>query len=92
MNEAQPTTTFTMRVRSALKKRLESLSRSTGRSRSYLAGEAITAYLDTSEWQVSGIKSALASLDRGQGVSHQRVKKWITSWETRNERPSPGDV
>jgi predicted transcriptional regulator len=37
----------------------------TGRSRSFLAAEAIAAYLDTNEWQISGVTRALASLDRG---------------------------
>jgi predicted transcriptional regulator len=34
----------------------------------------------------------MASLDRGKGVPHQRVKEWVTSWETRNERRSPKAV
>jgi predicted transcriptional regulator len=43
------TATITMRVRNALKKRLEKMARSTGRSRSFLATEAISAYLDDNE-------------------------------------------
>jgi predicted transcriptional regulator len=49
------------------KSRLEKLAKSTGRSRAFLASEAISAYLDTNEWQVAGITRALASLDRGKG-------------------------
>jgi predicted transcriptional regulator len=86
MNGASDTTTLTMRVRNALKKRLEKLSRSTGRSRSFLAGEAIFAYL---EWQVSGIKAALSSLDHGQGIPHERVKEWVSPCGTTAERPFP---
>lgn len=89
MNGAPETTTLTMRVRNALKKRLEKLARSTGRSRSFLAQEALSAYLDANEWQVAGIKAALASLDRGEGIPHSRVAQWIGSWETDNEHPSP---
>ena len=92
MNGTPDTTTLTMRVRSALKKRLENLARSTGRSRSFLASEALSVYLDVNEWQVSGIKAALLSLDRGKGIPHQRVVEWVASWETRNERPSPRRV
>jgi len=36
-------------------RRCEKLAKSTGRSRSFLAAEAISAYLDTNEWQVAGI-------------------------------------
>jgi predicted transcriptional regulator len=34
----------------------------------------------------------MASLDRGKGIPHQRVKEWVTSWETRNEHRSPKAV
>jgi predicted transcriptional regulator len=80
-------TTFTVRVDQRAKKRLEKLAENTGRSRSYLAAEAINEYLDVNEWQVAGIKRAIASLDRGEGVPHQQVKDWIASWGSENERP-----
>ena len=79
--------TFTVRVDSAAKKRLEKLAKSTGRSRSFLAAEAINEYLDVNEWQVAGITQAIASLDRGEGIPHDQVKDWITSWE-KQERES----
>jgi predicted transcriptional regulator len=82
-------TTFTVRVDAAAKKRLERLAKSTGRSRSFLAAEAINEYLDVNEWQVAGIKQAIASLDRGAGVPHEQVKDWVTSWGGDNERPPP---
>src|SRR6266404_2982927 len=55
-------TTFTLRVEADVKKRLEKLARSTGRSRSFLAAEALSEYLDVNEWQVAGIRKALGSL------------------------------
>jgi predicted transcriptional regulator len=82
-------TTFTVRVDSAAKKRLEKLAESTGRSRSFLAAEAINAYLDVNEWQVTGIKQAIASLDRGEGIAHERVKQWVKSWGSKNEKRPP---
>jgi RHH-type rel operon transcriptional repressor/antitoxin RelB len=89
MADRMTSTTFTVRVDSRVKKRLEKLAENTGRSRSYLAAEAITEYLDVNEWQVAGIKRAIASLDRGEGVPHQRVKDWVESWGGENERPAP---
>jgi len=76
-------TSFTVRVDTTVKKRLERLAKSTGRSRSFLAAEAINEYLDINEWQVAGIKAAIASLDRGEGISHDEVKDWIASWGKR---------
>ena len=85
MQGAPDTTTLTMRVRNALKKRLEKLSRSTGRSRSFLATEAISAYLDTNEWQVARIKQAIRSLDDGKGIPHEQVRELVASWGTQKE-------
>ena len=82
-------TTFTVRVDTGVKKRLERLAKSTGRSRSFLAAEAIDAYLEINEWQVAGIKHAIASLDRGEGVPHDQVKDWVASWGGANEKPAP---
>jgi predicted transcriptional regulator len=87
--EVVRSTTFTVRIDAAAKRRLERLAKSTGRSRSFLAAEAINEYLDVNEWQVAGIKRAIASLDRGEGVPHERVKDWVTSWGSSRERPIP---
>ena len=86
--ETPRTATVTMRDRNALKRRLEKMARSTGRSRSFLATEAISAYLDDNEWQISGIVAALSSLDRGEGVPHQRIRRIDNSAATANDRPS----
>jgi RHH-type rel operon transcriptional repressor/antitoxin RelB len=71
--------TFSVRVDATLKRRLEKLAKSTGRTRSFLAAEAINQYLDVNDWQVAGVKQAIASFDRGEGVS----------WGTRREQPVP---
>ena len=74
------TSTFTVRVDSAQVKRLEALAESTGRSRSFLAAEAIDSYLEVNEWQVEGIKKAMVSMDANGGVDHAEVKAWIATW------------
>ena len=81
--------TFTVRVDTATKKRLEKLAKSTGRSRSFLAADAISEYLDVNEWQVAGIKRAIASIDRGEGVPHEQVKQWVESWGTDSVQAPP---
>jgi predicted transcriptional regulator len=84
-----PSSTFTVRVEAATKRRLEKLAKSTGRSRSFLAAEALDAYLDVNEWQVAGIREAMAALDRGEKVDHAAVKDWLTSWGGKRERAAP---
>jgi RHH-type transcriptional regulator, rel operon repressor / antitoxin RelB len=74
--------TFTVRVDNAQIKRLAALAKSTGRSKSFLAADAIEAYLDVNEWQVAGIKKAIKSIDTNGGVDHGDVKVWVASWST----------
>jgi RHH-type rel operon transcriptional repressor/antitoxin RelB len=82
-------TTFTVRVKTDVKKRLEKLAKSTGRSRSYLAAEALNEYLDVNERQVAGVRKAMGSLDRGEGIQNEQVKAWVNSWDGKRERPTP---
>lgn len=74
--------TFTVRIDASQIKRLEALAESTGRSRSYLAADAINAYLDVNEWQVAGIKKAIASMDANGGVALADVKAWVGTWNS----------
>jgi RHH-type transcriptional regulator, rel operon repressor / antitoxin RelB len=80
---------FTIRLDVSIKKRLEKLAKHTGQSRSFLAAQAIIEYLEVNEWQVNGIRQAIASLDRGEGVTHERVRDWVASWGGEDERPIP---
>ena len=41
----------------------------------------LIADLDVNETQVSGIKDAIASLDRGEAVSHEKVREWVLFWD-----------
>jgi hypothetical protein len=49
-------------------------------------GSHANAYLDVNEWQVAGVKRAMASLDRGEVVPHQEVRDWVNSWGRKPER------
>jgi predicted transcriptional regulator len=80
--------TFTVRVETAVLKRLEKLAKSTGRSRSFLAAEALNDYLGVNEWQMEGIKKAIASLDRGEPATHDEVKRLVGSWAPQRKRRS----
>ena len=81
--------TFTIRVDPLDKQRLETLAKSTGRSRSFLAADAIAKYLDINEWQVARIRQAMASMDAGKFIEHQAISDWVDSWGTENELPPP---
>ncbi len=82
-------TTLTVRIDSAVKERLEGLADATKRSKSSLAAEGIEAFVELEERRIAGIKKAIASVDRGLGVTHQEVEAWIASLDTDDELPVP---
>jgi RHH-type rel operon transcriptional repressor/antitoxin RelB len=86
------TDTVSVRLARSTKARLQQLAKHTGRSRAFIAAAAIEEYLDINEWQVAGILGAIASLDGGKGVPHERVKEWVATWETRKEHRAPRAV
>lgn len=66
---ASDTAVVTARIDATLKARLDALARSTKRSKSFLAAEAIAAYVALNEWQIGEIEAGLAELDAGEGLS-----------------------
>lgn len=53
------------------------------------AAETLNENRELDEWQIAGIKRAIASLDRGEGVPHKKVREWVKSWSRKRERPIP---
>jgi predicted transcriptional regulator len=59
------------------------LAERTGRGRSLLAAETIAQYLDANESQVEGVQAAIGSMDAGEGLAHEAVRRWVESWDRR---------
>ena len=83
------TTTLSVRLDADTKKRLEALAKRARRSKSFLAAEAITAFVEAESWQLDEILGGLAELDEGRGVTHERVSTWLRSWGQKRERTAP---
>ena len=66
-------TVVTARIDAALKAKLEALAQRTKRSKSYLAAEAIAAYVELNEWQIAEIEAGIAELDSGEVLSGDEV-------------------
>jgi RHH-type transcriptional regulator, rel operon repressor / antitoxin RelB len=67
------TAVVTVRLDANLKAKLEALARSTKRSKSFLAAEAIAAYVELNEWQLAEIEAGIAELESGQTVSEEEA-------------------
>ena len=83
------TETLSIRIDAATKKRLDALSKRSKRSKSFLAAEAISHYVDSEEWQLGELQAGMAELDSGKGVSHDKVSKWLSSWGKNGETKAP---
>lgn len=67
----------TLRLDSAICKRLDRLSKATDRSRSALAAEAIRQFVELNEWQIAAIEEGVREAEQGRFIDHARLKaKW----------------
>ena len=72
--------TVTIRLEESTKNKLEKLAESTHRSRSFLAAEAIKAYVDSNEWQINEIHAAIKEADAGDFATEAEVQAVIDKW------------
>jgi predicted transcriptional regulator len=80
-------TTMTIRLPAGLKEKLERLADGTRRSRSYLAAEAVSAYVERELSIIDGIQRGLADVAAGRVTAHDeamdRVDALIAGARTR---------
>lgn len=74
-------TTITVRLEDDVKDRLDVLAEATHRSKSFLAAEAIRAFVENNEWQVAEIRAALKEADAGDFASDKDVASLARKWK-----------
>lgn len=83
------TTVLSVPVEKSVRDRLARIAAETGRTEEDLAAEAIAEAVDASDWQAAAVLEGLASIERGEVISHEAVEEWLASWGTPNELPPP---
>ena len=73
--------TMTVRLESEVRDRLDRLAEATRRSKSFLAAEAIRAFVETNEWQIGEIRAALREADAGDFASDKDVAALSRKWK-----------
>ncbi len=73
--------TMTLRIDDEVKERLEKLADATQRSKSFLAAEAIRAYVETNEWQIGEIRKAVKEANAGDFASEADVRAVAKKWK-----------
>ena len=74
-------TTMTVRLEDGVKDRLDVLAGATKRSKSFLAAEAIEAYVEANEWQIAEVQAALKEADAGDFASDKDVDALAKKWK-----------
>ena len=80
--EMSQSETVTVRLSAEVKQKLVALSTSTNRSKSWLAAQAISAYVEEQSWQIQQIEEAmkLADSEASVWVEGEAVNSWLNSW------------
>ena len=89
--EMSQSETVTIRLPAEVKQKLEALAVSMNRSKSWLAAQAIAAYVEEQSWQIQQIEAAIAIADGEEAVwvEGEAVEAWLNSWGTETENPIP---
>ncbi|WP_027685324.1 CopG family ribbon-helix-helix protein [Rhizobium leguminosarum] len=66
-------TTMTIRVRPDVKEKLDRIAADTQRSKSFLAGEAVAAYVERELEIIEGIKRGMADAEAGRVIPHEQA-------------------
>ena len=83
-----------VRLDEGLEDRLSALAAKTRRSKSFLAKEALTRYLEEEERKQRENELALARWqeyeETGEAISNDSITDWLETWGTEQEKPCPG--
>jgi predicted transcriptional regulator len=72
--ETMTAKTINVRMPEALYKQIEELAKSTDRTKSFLAVDALTQYVKSESWQIQDIHKAIKEADAGELATDQQVK------------------
>jgi RHH-type transcriptional regulator, rel operon repressor / antitoxin RelB len=78
--ECAMSTNLTVRLETSVKKLLDKLAKSTGRSRSYLAQDALRRYVEEETWQIAEIEKAVKEADADDFASDAEVTGTLKKW------------
>lgn len=84
-----PSARFSLRLEPELKAWLEDEAKRKDRSAGYIATQAIQSLKDATEARTRLIEDAIKEADKGVFISEESMTKWVMSWDTENELPTP---
>ena len=74
------TVTVSARLDTETINKLERLAKATARSKSFLAAEAIRAYVQEQAWQIEAIDEGIKEADQGRFANDKEVAEAFAKW------------
>ena len=65
---------FSLRLPKVTKDRLQKLAEATGRTKAFLAQDAIEKYLEIEAWQINAIQDGIKAVDEGNVIQFEKIK------------------
>jgi len=81
--------TLSIRLKPATKKRLAKLAKTSGRSSNFLIADAVESYVADQEKMLVELRQADRQVKSGHYIHHEDMKAWLLSWGTDHELPLP---
>jgi predicted transcriptional regulator len=72
--------TMSLRLPDDIEDTLAQLSKATGRTKSFLALDALREYLSREAWQIAEIQQAIAEADAGDFATEDEVTATVGKW------------
>ena len=66
---------FSLRLAKGTKEKLQRLADATGRTKTFLAQDAIEKYLELESWQINAIQEGLKDVDNQNTIPIESIKK-----------------
>ncbi len=88
-DRVKKTMPVSVRLSPASNKVLTKIATAMDRPKSWLIEQAINDYVELQKWQIAAIEEGIRQADAGMGIPHEKVEKWVKSWDTPDELPMP---
>lgn len=73
--------TLNVRLPASLYAGLAKLTEVTGRTKSFLAVEALESYISQQSWQIAEVRAGIAEADRGEFATDEEMKALFSKYE-----------
>lgn len=72
---------MSLRLADDLSRQLDALAEATGRTKSFLAGQAIRDFVERESWQIAETVQAIKEAEAGDFASDEEVKAIAAKWK-----------